>query len=92
MVLNEGLVVHVELFNRLTTRSGENLRSIKVQSLNVILAELHLWVHDASKIVGSGDLKEHNFSLAKRYLDVELAYLGDLSQQVADFNLDIDLD
>ena len=60
--------------------------------MNVILAELHLWVHDASKIVGSGDLKEHNFSLAKRYLNIELAYLGDLCQQVANFYFDIDFD
>ena len=76
MILYKRTVVHVELLDGLSALACQNLRGKDIIALNVVLAEFHVWVHHATQIVVWSDLKEHNFSLAERSFNIELADLG----------------
>ena len=90
MVLLESRVIKVELFDDFSARSRQYFSRHELHSLQVILAQFKLRIKDSSQIRLCRHLKDDDVSLRQGCLDVELADLGDLGDQVAHFYVVVD--
>ena len=92
MVRQKCFVVHVKLLDSLSSDSCQHLNSRDVEACHIILAELHIRVHDSPQIVLLRHLEQDEFSLSQGRLDVELTDLRDLGDQVGDFYVVVDFE
>ena len=93
MRLYESSVVHVELLDRVSACSRQNLGSDYVLPVEVVLAQLHSGVHHAAKAAQSwNQLENYQLSLQHREFDVELSSLGNLHDKVRDLDVYINLE
>ena len=92
MVLGKHLVVHVELFDCISTNTCKALGSHQVYACCIELAKLHCWVEQAIDIAFIWNFIHYQFCFSHRKFNVELSDLRNFQNQVCNEDIVVDFE